>query len=275
MLPGLDHRSLVDALVPSVLAAGRLQLAYFRTDIAVERKADASPVTAADRESEALIVSALERIAPGAIVAAEEAIAEGRVPPVVEEMFLVDPLDGTRDFVAGTEDFTVNIGFVSRGRAVFGLILVPARGEIYATFGPRAAGTARVDMSDTELASSDLKWTPITVREQPAAGLVAVASPWRPQEQIDAWLASERVDRKVYAGSSYKFCLVARGDGDVYAQLGATHEWDTAAGQAIVEAAGGTVVTRDGSPLVYGKAGSGYLNPPFMAWGARRAAADD
>ncbi len=265
---GLDHRALVDALLPPVLAAGRLQLGYFRSGMAVERKADQSPVTAADRESEAILVAALERIAPRTIIAAEEAVAEGRVPPAAGEMFLVDPLDGTRDFVSGSDDFTVNVGLVRDGRPVLGLILAPARGEIYATLGAGIAAMARLDHSAAlEIGPGTLSWTPIAARRADDAGLVAVSSPWRPQQPIDDWLAGRRVRSKLFAGSSYKFCLIARGDGDVYPQPGATYEWDTAAGQAILEAAGGRVLTREGAPLGYGKAAAGYLNPPFIAWG--------
>lgn len=267
-MPGLDHRALAAALLAPVLEAGAIELGYLRSGIAVERKADASPVTAADREAEAVLVAALGRISPDCPIIAEEAVSAGHLPPAADSFFLVDPLDGTRDFVAGTADFTVNIGLVRGGRPVFGIILVPARGEIYATLGPSRAAMALVDCTAPPPALDSLAWSPLAIRPRPSDGIVTVMSPWRPDADVARWLAGVPIRERILAGSSYKFCLVARGDGDVYPQPGATHEWDTAAGQAILEAAGGTVVTLDGRPLTYGKHAAGYLNPPYLAWGS-------
>jgi 3'(2'), 5'-bisphosphate nucleotidase len=266
-LSPLDHRALTDALLAPVFEAGALVLRHSRTGVAVERKADASPVTAADREAEAILVAALARIAPAVPVLAEEAISAGHEPPAAATFFAVDPLDGTRDFVAGKPDFTINVGLVVEGRPVFGIVLVPARGEIYATLGVGQAGTAFVDPSLPVPQRPAPDWRPIAVRRWPVGGPVVVVSPWRPTADVDRWLGPYGVAERRLAGSSYKFCLLARGDADIYPQPGPTHEWDTAAGQAVLEAAGGTVLTRDGRPLAYGKRQQQFLNPPYIAWG--------
>lgn len=272
----LAPRGLAAALLSPMLAAGRIEIAYQQSGVAVERKADRSPVTAADREAEAVLIKALTVIAPGIPVVAEEAVAAGSLPTVAETYFLVDPLDGTQDFVAGTPDFTVNVALVRDGRPVFGMILAPAYGELYVALGPGQAMMAKVDVNASGAEApefSALAWMPISVRPPPAEGLVALMSPWRPAEPVEAWLNGLPVVERRMAGSSYKFCLLARGECDVYPQPGATSEWDTAAGQAIVEAAGGTVLTRDGQRLGYGPSyatGTGkHRNPPFIAWGLR------
>ncbi len=266
----LAPRGLATALLAPILAAGRIEIDYQRRGVAVERKADRSPVTAADREAEKIVVGALAVIAPDTPVVAEEAAAAGGLPPPAETYFLVDPLDGTRDFVEGSPDYTVNVALVRDGHPVFGMILAPARGELYVALGPGQAMMAHVDMEAAAVASPDfaaLAWTPISVRTPPPDGLVALMSPWRPAEPVETWLSGRPVAGRRMAGSSYKFCLLARGDGDVYPQPGPTSEWDTAAGQAIVEAAGGVVLTRDGQRLGYGSGATNYGNPPFIAWG--------
>lgn len=268
----LAPRGLAAALLSPILAAGRIEIAYQRSGVAVERKADRSPVTAADREAEAVLVAALAAIAPGIPVVAEEAAAAGTKTPAAETYFLVDPLDGTQDFVAGNADFTVNVALVRDGRPVFGMILAPAYGELYVALGPGQAMMAEVDLAATGAETPDfsaLAWKPVTVRTPPADGLVALMSPWRPVEPVEAWLAGLPVAQRRMAGSSYKFCLLARGECDVYPQPGSTSEWDTAAGQAIVEAAGGEVLTRDGQRLGYGQGSGNHRNPPFIAWGRR------
>lgn len=266
----LAPRGLAAALLPPLLAAGRLELDHQRRGVAVERKADRSPVTAADREAEAILAAALATIAPDIPVVAEEAAAAGAIPPAAETYFVVDPLDGTRDFVEGSADFTINVALIRDGRPVFGMILAPAHGELYVALGPGQAMMAQVDVVAAAAAPPDfaaLAWMPVSVRTPPEDGLVALMSPWRPVDPVEQWLSGHPIAGRRMAGSSYKFCLLARGDGDVYPQPGPTHEWDTAAGQAIVEAAGGTVVTREGQPLGYGKHADGYRNPAFIAWG--------
>ncbi len=276
---GIDHHALAEALLPSVLEAGRIELGYLKSGVVVERKADASPVTAADREAEAVLVAALGRIAPGIPVVAEEANAEAEAgtaaesaltPPPAVSFFLVDPLDGTRDYIAGLRDFTINVALIVDTQPVFGLIFAPARDELYVTLGEGYGAFARVLCAEPAPRLCDVAFERLATRPPPADGLVALMSPWRPREPVERCLAPFKVREYRTAGSSYKFCLLARGEGDVYPQPGATSEWDTAAGQALVESAGGTVATLDGRPLVYGKREVDYRNPPFLAWGLNR-----
>lgn len=265
----IDHQTLTNALLGPVLEAGRIQLGYFRSGIAVESKADRSPVTAADREAEAVILSALAVISPPCPVIAEEQSASGTSPHVGDRFFLVDPLDGTRDFIAGHDDFTINIALVQDRRPVFGLVYAPAKRELFVTLGPDHGVSAVIDCAATSVRIEDVPQRRLTGRDVPPGGLTALVSPWRPREPVDRALDGHRVAAYVRAGSSFKFCLLATGAGDVYPQPGPTSEWDTAAGQAIVEAAGGVVLDFDGRPLTYGNSGRGYLNSAFIAWGRR------
>lgn len=263
----IDQAALADALLPAVLAAGRLEMDYFAGAVAVERKADRSPVTAADREAEAILVRALHEAAPGVPVVAEEAVAGGHTPEAAEVFFLVDPLDGTREFVARRPEFTINIGLVAHGRPVFGLVYAPASAELFVTLGPGRAASATLppDAPVSNLAACAL--TPLATREPDPARLVAIESRSARTAGTDRLLRQLGVRQTLVSGSSIKFCVIARGDADLYPRLGETSEWDTAAGQAILEAAGGTVRTLEGAPLAYGKSANAYNNPHFVAWG--------
>ena len=267
MANDLDHTALAEALLPAVLAAGRLEMGYFAGDVAVERKADRSPVTAADREAEAILVEALHAAAPGVPVVAEEASAGGRTPAAADVFFLVDPLDGTREFVARRPEFTINIGLVAHGRPVFGLVYSPASSDFFVTLAPGRAASARIapDAPVSSLAACAL--VPLATREPDPSCLVAIESRSTRNAATERFLEDLGVRRTLTSGSSVKFCVIARGDADLYPRLGETSEWDTAAGQAILEAAGGAVRTLDGAPLVYGKAARAYTNPHFVAWG--------
>ena len=262
-----DHERLFAALLPAVLQAGRLEMRYRAAGLTVETKTDTSPVTAADREAELILVAALHEAAPQITVIAEEQSAAGAVPPKLgDRFFLVDPLDGTREYVAGGTDFTVNIGLIDGGFPVFGIVYAPALSRLYATVGLRHAIEAEVDPEARILSLEDLRHRRIETRAPPVAGLTALQSRSRSSAETDAWLAAYPVHNRLRLGSSLKFCVIARGDGDLYPQLGGTCEWDTAAGQALVEAAGGRVTTLDGARLRYGRAEGGYRNPQFVAW---------
>jgi len=261
-----DYRGLVEALLPAVLAAGRIEMAHFNSDVAVETKADTTPVTAADHEAEAVLTQALHSVVPGVPVIAEEAVAAGRVPQVEDAFFLVDPLDGTRAFIKGSPEFTVNIGLVVARRPVFGIIYAPASAQFFATFGAGEAIEAHIapDADASEFARCELQR--LKTREPNKDALIAFASRSHASQSTDEFLQQLPIAEKRKASSSLKFCLIARGDADLYARLGRTSEWDTAAGQAILSAAGGCVTTLDGEPLSYGKREDGYLNPQFIAW---------
>lgn len=223
----------------------------FRTD----RKADDSPVTEADRAAEALIVAGLRGATPDIPVVAEEEIAAGHVPARHHTTWLVDPLDGTREFAAGRDEYVVNIGLVRDGRAVLGAVGVPATGEVFG--GLVGVGAWKWDQAGQHA---------IRVRRPPPAGLTVLASRRRSGDpQLEALLRGHRVEAMVNMGSALKFCRVAEGAADLYPRLGRTMEWDTAAPQAVLEAAGGRMCALEGAPLRYGK--PGWENPSFLCTG--------
>ncbi|MGL4398033.1 MAG: 3'(2'),5'-bisphosphate nucleotidase CysQ family protein [Hyphomicrobium sp.] len=263
-----DSNSLTAALLPAVLEAGRIEMGYFQGGFAIENKADRSPVTIADREAEAVVLAALARVAPDVTVIAEEEVAAGRVPAAANRFFLVDALDGTRLFIEGKPEFSVNIALIDDARPIFGLIYVPPTGALYVTHDDGGSYETIIAPNDSAAAASpsDVAWQRLRSRTPDPADLLAFNS--RSAGSSAGPFLSELAVREARpVGSSLKFCLIARGDGDLYARIGKTYEWDTAAGQAILEAAGGSVATLDGRPLVYGKSGDGYLNPHFVAWG--------
>jgi 3'(2'),5'-bisphosphate nucleotidase len=256
---------LLDALVEAALAGARAVMQVYATDFSVERKADDSPVSEADRLAEEAIVKRLVAAMPGVPVIAEEAAAEGRIPSPGREFLLVDPLDGTKEFVSRNGEFTVNIGLIRDGVPVAGIVLAPALGLAY-------AGTGGMARKGTLSAGCDsvIGWRPIRVRGC-GANPVAVASRSHGNSATEAVLDAAGAGDCTSIGSSLKFCLVAEGAADFYPRLGPTMEWDTAAADAVLRAAGGAVVTRDGPPLRYGKSGvpgmRDFENPHFLAAG--------
>ena len=266
------QRALCDKLLPAVLGAGLMEMGYFAAGCTVESKLDCSPVTIADQQAEALILAALDRVLPGVPVVAEEAFAAGARPAIGDTFLLVDALDGTKQFISGFREFTINIALVSGGRPVFGLVYAPALGDLMVTDGPGRALRARIAPGApfATLAAADP--APIRVRKPPADGLVALQSRSRNLEQSSAYLADFPVREWRQLGSSYKFCLIACGEADIHVQPGDTREWDTAAAHAVLVAAGGHVATLEGTELVYGKSGPDYLNPAFVVSSAPVAA---
>lgn len=258
---------LADRLLPAILRAGQLEMGYFRSGMAVAKKADSSPVTAADQEAEALILEALARFAPGIPVVAEEAASAGNIPAIGSRFFLVDPLDGTRAFVAGKPDFTVNIALIESGRPTFGVVYAPAHNRLYAALGPDFAVEADVAPDSPVMRYAELQLRTVRTRTPDPARLAAVASRTHNSAATEQMLARLKVAERCNIGSSLKFCMVARGEADLYPRLGSINEWDTAAGQAVLQAAGGGVTLFDGTELGYGKASGGFLTPDFIAWG--------
>jgi len=247
--------SLLEQLVPIVRAAGDVVMEVYQSDFSVRGKNDASPVTAADEKAEALILARLAALTPDIPVVAEESVAAGRVPDVGARFWLVDPLDGTKEFINRNGEFTVNVALVENGEPVLGVVLAPALGRLFA--GARGEGAFVEDAAGRR---------PIACRVPPAEGLTVVASRSHGDaEALDAFLAGRKVAKLTSAGSSLKLCLVAAGEADVYPRLGRTMEWDIAAGHAVLIAAGGRVTTVDGGPFRYGKAD--FANPHFAAWG--------
>src|SRR5579862_8947690 len=257
----LEHRSrLLESMVSCAARAGAIVWDHFNGQVTVERKADETPVTAADRAAEASILAGLAAAAPGIPVVAEEETAAGRVPDLGACFFLVDPLDGTKEFIQRGTDFTVNIGLIENGSPTLGVVYAPARSEMY--WGDVASKQASRGHLPPHGSSSGTR--AITVRE-PATPLCAVASKSHNTPETEAWLAAARVGHRVSIGSSLKFALVASGEADVYPRPAPTMEWDTAAGDAVLRAAGGRVLDLDGRPLEYGK--PRFFNPGFIATG--------
>ena len=249
-------RELAEAAAAAVREAGARIVEIARRGARVREKADSSPVTDADEAANRLLVARLSALAPGIPVVAEESAA----PDVTAaaRFWLVDPLDGTREFIAGRDEYTVNVALVVHGAPVLGVVGVPARGLCFA--GVAGAGAWRSADGGAPCA--------IAARVPPADGETALASRSHLDPETEAWLAGAGAARVVRAGSALKFCLLAEGAADVYPRFGRTMEWDTAAGHAILAAAGGSVRGLDGAPLAYGK--PGFENPPFIARGGRR-----
>lgn len=260
LLPSLGG----DALALIALEAGALIEEIRARGCAVDAKADQSPVTEADEAAERLILARLAALAPDLPVLAEESVAAGRIPALGSLFACVDPLDGTREFVSGNADFTVNIAIVHEGRPIAGVIYAPARGLL--AMAPLDGPPWWADVPvGTPLPPADARQRLAIVA--PHAPPRAVASRSHRTAATNAFLDARGIDDCVSAGSSLKFCLIAQGLADLYPRLGPTMEWDTAAGQAIVEAAGGQVLTLDGEPLRYGKASQGFANPDFVVYG--------
>ena len=251
----MDDHALLTLAAGLAEQAGAAILAVRARGFAVERKDDQSPVTEADRAAEAIIVAGLRAATPDLPVIAEEEVAAGRITEPTASFWLVDPLDGTREFAAGKDEFVVNIGLVRDGRMALGVVFIPALAELFT--GVVGTGAWKRDKSG-ELA--------IHTRAPPSEGLTVVASRAHGDTaKIDALLAGRHVARMLNYGSALKFCRLAEGLADLYPRFGRTMEWDTAAPQAVLEAAGGRVVTTDGARLGYGK--PGWENPHFICWG--------
>ncbi len=262
--PHSDDRALCDALTALALKAGAEIMSIYESDFVAEQKDDASPVTEADRRGEAIILAGLRETAPDIPVLAEEAASEGRIPSLGDQFFLVDPLDGTREFIDRTGEFTVNIALVRKARPALGVVYAPASGKLYA--GIVGSGAWRIDVLDGGALSE-----PRAIRAvpTPANGVIAVASRSHRSPETDAYLETLNVADFAAAGSSLKFCLIAEGAAHIYPRFGRTMEWDTGAGQAVLEAAGGSVCAHpSGEPLAYNKRDRGFDNPHFIATGA-------
>jgi 3'(2'), 5'-bisphosphate nucleotidase len=247
-----DDRRLLDDIAEAAREAGEAILEIVRRGFEVEAKRDSSPVTEADRAAELIILAALARAAPGIPVIAEEEVAAGRIPAHDDIYFLVDPLDGTKEFIRGGDDYTVNIGLIEKGSPKLGVVFAPANGRLHGGYVGSAAwldeGQGRRE-----------------IRTRPRGeGLTAVASKSHlNQATVDYLNEAVGICAYISVGSSLKFCLVAEGRADIYPRASPTSEWDTAAGHAVLLAAGGLVDGPDAMPLMYGK--RAFLNRAFVA----------
>lgn len=257
------HPALLERLIPVVRTAGEIVMTIYTCGLEARTKDDGSPVTSADERAEALIVPALQDLLPGVAVIAEERAAAGTIADVGRCFWLVDALDGTREFIGHLDEFTINVALIEDGLPVLGVVFAPALDRLY---GATATGGAFIEDSEGR--------RPIHCRQAPQAGLTVVASRSHTDvATLQALLAGRRVATVIRAGSSLKLCLIAAGEADLYPRPGRTMEWDIAAGHAILAAAGGRLTTLDGQPLRYGK--SGFDNPGFVACGREDANAPE
>ncbi|WP_417668033.1 3'(2'),5'-bisphosphate nucleotidase CysQ [Roseibium sp.] len=279
--PASSH---LKGLLSFALSAGSEILSVYGSSISAETKADGSPVTVADERAEAVILAGLAEAFPSVPVVAEEAVEAGNLPEASNRYFLVDPLDGTKEFVSRNGEFTVNIALVEEGVPVFGVVYAPALGEIFwggalpadlVGEGADTSAAFKAKVVDGEI--TDM--TPIAVRAAPASGLSVLASRSHLSEETAAFIEKFNVAERVSAGSSLKLCLVAEGKADLYPRLAPTMQWDIAAGDAVLRAAGGSVLLADGyEPLTYsvptGAQKSDLLNPFFVALSSPALLAD-
>lgn len=258
-------------LLEVAVQAGAVILDVYRKPLEVRSKDDSSPVTVADERAEQLICDALQRLCPDVPVVAEERVAAGILPAVIGDLFfLVDPLDGTREFVEGRPDFTVNIALIAGGKPVLGIVYAPGKGMIY-WGSPEGAYRGFVAKGVSGEADMITDVAPIATRPCPSRAVV-VSSRSHASDQTQRFIDSLGDVDLVSVGSSQKFCTVAAGEADIYPRFGRTMEWDIAAGHAILAAAGGQVVSLDGEPMLYGKRDqaddSDFANPFFIASGS-------
>ena len=261
MLSG--DEAILDLFEKLALEAGRAIMEVYRTDFSASSKADSSPVTEADEAAEKIILAGLRAALPGVPCVAEEEMAAGAAPVIDGGTFiLVDPLDGTKEFVSRNGDFTVNIALVRGGVPEVGVVYAPPRGVLYGG-RPGAAFTARVGEGGTTSDRRTIRVAP------PQSPLRIVASRSHRTPETEAFIADYPGAETVSVGSSLKFCLLAAGEADLYPRFGRTMEWDTAAGDAVLRAAGGRMRGVGGGPFVYGKRGQAhdvdYANPSFIA----------
>jgi len=253
---GDDLSVLLEPLGALARDAGAAIMEIYRSDFRVDAKTDASPVTEADLCAERLILAGLQRITPDIPVISEEAAASGVLPALQGRRFwLVDPLDGTKEFVRRNGEFTVNIALIVDGQPLVGVLYAPAQDRLF-------LGSPGLALAE----EGGQPARPVRCRAAPSGGLVVLSSrSHRDPERFAAFLQSMPVAETRHSGSSLKFALIAAGEADLYPRCGRTMEWDTAAGHAILLAAGGIVTDLERQPLIYGK--PGYENPPFLAWG--------
>lgn len=252
------------------LKAGKNAIVYFHQDIDVETKENDSPVTIADREGEEIIMRGIETQFSPVQIIGEESSENGLPNTIEDKFFLLDPLDGTKEFINKRTDFTVNIGFIDKSAPVSGIVYAPALNRLFFTLDNKAYETF-ITPEDKTIEDTDAlnlvlsKAKQIHVRPKPDDGLVVVASRSHLSSDTAAFLKNLDVKEIVSAGSSLKFCILATGEADIYPRHGRTMEWDTAAAHAILCAAGGMVHDIDGKLLSYGKIERGLDNPHFIA----------
>lgn len=267
---GFDFARAASQLTDAASRAGAAIMRHFREAPEIEIKSDNSPVTRADRDSEAIILEALAQLAPDVKVVSEEA-CDGTIGPLPARFFLVDPLDGTKEFIKKRSDFTVNIALIEDGAPRFGLVYAPACALLAVTPARGRAVEAELPPNASGADLSRLDQKVLQARPPNKEGLTALVSLSHLDPETEAFLGKLKILERSGVGSSVKFLAIAKGEADVYPRFAPTMEWDTAAGQAVLEAAGGAVLDTNGAPLRYGKTELGLRNPSFIAWGLKDA----
>lgn len=258
---------LIEPLTELVIRAGAAILAVNRTAMKVDGKLDGSPVTEADLAADRIIGEGLSQIAPQLLSLSEERVHQAK-PPYEDSFFLIDPLDGTKEFVAGRNEFTVNLALVTAGKPLLGIVGAPALGLVWR--GLVGRGAERLSVADHTVTAAE----PIRTRSCPPPGKpwAAAVSRLHGDARTEAFIASRPGAIRVQLGSAVKFGRVAEGGVDIYPRLGPTSEWDVAAGHAVVTAAGGKVTDSTGAELLFGQRRGNFIVPEFIAWGDPSAA---
>jgi 3'(2'),5'-bisphosphate nucleotidase len=258
----LNRGAVAEIFAELALRAAVAVMDVYRSDFCVRHKADSSPVCDADEAAEAIILEGLSERLPDLPVLAEEAASHGKLPRCGRRFILVDPVDGTREFLHRNGEFTINIALIVDGVPLAGVVYAPAAHQLWMAGETAWRCTVAPGASLPELAARRR----IAVRRAPGEGLTALESRSHSDARTEAYLERLPVVARRTAGSSLKFCLLAEGEADVYPRFGPTMEWDTGAGDAVLRAAGGIVLGEDGTPLRYGKAAARFRNGPFVAW---------
>ncbi len=260
----LTDPSLLDALTDIASRAGEAIMRVRMAGAAVRTKADSSPVTEADEAAEAIILEGLARTLPGVTVVSEEAASQGSLPEVPDTFILVDPLDGTREFIDGRDEFTVNIAIVRNGRPIAGIVGAPALDAIWR--GAMGTGSERLSLRPGAAPSEARDRTMLRTHPHRDGPWRAMVSRSHLDPKTEEWLKRFSAVDRMDCGSSVKFCRIAESNADVYPRLGRTSEWDIAAGDAVLSAAGGVVLSLDGTPVRYGQIDRDLKVPSFVAW---------
>ncbi|WP_292524165.1 3'(2'),5'-bisphosphate nucleotidase CysQ [Methyloceanibacter sp.] len=263
-----DLREAAEVLTDAAAKAGAAIMAHYGTMDSIEYKDDDSPVTKADRDADAILLAALHDFAPSIPVVSEETVTD-RKAPLGRLFFLVDPLDGTKEFIKKRTDFTVNVALVEDGFPCFGLVYAPARALLALTIADGVAIEAQMPPNSAGADLNALEHRRLHARAANPDAITALVSLSHLDAKTEDFLKGFAVTERSGAGSSVKFLEIARGNADLYPRLAPTMEWDTAAGQAVLEAAGGHVVDTRGARFRYGKTDAGLKNTNFIAWGRR------
>jgi 3'(2'),5'-bisphosphate nucleotidase len=265
-LEAAAYKDFALAVIATAQQAGAAIMDIYRRDPNLRYKPDNTPVTDADHASEDIVTAALSKLMPAMPVIAEEQAAAGGIPQTGNDFFLVDPLDGTKEFLKLNGEFTVNIGLIGAGKPIFGLIYAPAKSDCYVTLAPGKAFRCELAPAASPPSPAGLSFEPLNGEAAAGRPLTSLVSRSHLRPPTLAFLEELGNPPQIALGSSLKFGVLARGEADVYPRHGPTSEWDTAAGQAILEATGGCVLTADGKPLSYGKREQHFVNPHFIAW---------